>query len=737
MPIVRKLAVVRRFQIAIVVSLLAGWVSSVSGAQAQPSLDPAVPGTSVTTSGRFGAVESYAAPEAARRAGVRWQRINFWWNTLQPDNTDDWDWSGLPITDSALDADLAAGIKVVGLLGNPPAWATRDGSVPRNLTLPPVHAANYWATFVRALAARYAGRIDYWIVWNEPDIDPGQLGSTWSGTEDEYYYLLKTASLAAKSVNPAAQIVFAGTTYFSDFNVGRKLFLERILTVAGYRDPAAAANGYYFDAVDLHIYSSPYEMENISRQIADILIRFGLSKPIWISEMNVVPFDDPYANLPRGGYRATLDEQASFIIQAFALATAAGIERVAVYKMKDGFIERSEPYGLVRNDGSARPAFAAFQVAEKYLDQPARVLHRFDDSVHYVTFDRPSSRVTVLWNGSPSPASGRVEPVGGRAKIVDKLGNETVLNPRQSAYQIPLAPATANSDDSRPNVYLIGGDPVLVVEDGYDASLADAGNTVFFPATGYHVSGVFLDYFGKRGGLRTFGLPISRRFILLGSEVQFFQRQVMQVRPDGTAGTINILDTDLMPYTRVNGAVLPGIEKPLQDAAPLPGIQNYPTKALQFVADRVPNAWLLQPVNFLQTFNSTVKPEEAFPSGRHDSNLLPGINLELWGMPTSQPARDPANDNFVFQRFQRGVMHYDRRTGATQGVLLAFYFRSIITGRELPDDLASQASASRFYLQYDNNKPNGLSRPFQLPGTNLRDAFERESYGRLPILQRP
>lgn len=722
----------------VLVTLVAGMLLLPLGVGAEPGNEvtplPAVD----NAGGRLGAVAAFEVSDLAQRAGVGWERVNFWWNQLQPEAPDQWDWSGVPLDDAQLSAEVAAGIGVVGLLGNPPAWATRNGSVPKNLTLPIGDPANYWARFVSVLARRYAGRINYWIIWNEPDIDAGQPGSTWGGLEEEYYYLVKTASLAAKAANPDAKIVFAGTTYFADFNIGRQLFLERVLTAAGKQDPAAAANGYYFDVVNVHVYGAIHEMENVPQKNREVLRRFGLDKPIWIGEANVVPWDDPVSPLPRGHFRATLEEQASFIIEAFALAMAAGVERFEVYKMRDGEIERHEPYGFVRNDRSLRPAFVAYQVAAKYLDRPAKVRHRLEGDIHLVTFERPDARVTVLWNGAPAPGGTTVIPVGTRVLLLDKYGKETFVNPRQAGYWIPLAPATANTMDGQPNLYIIGGDPRILIEEGLSEALTDVNNSLYFPLTGYHVEGNFLDYFKKRGGLRSFGFPISRRFILLGSEVQFFQRQVMQVRPGGSVGTLNILDADLMPYTPINGAALPAIDKTMQTAAPVPGTPNYAVKALQFVDQRVPNVWETQPVSFLQTFNSTVKPEEAFPAGgRTQLNLLPGINLELWGLPTSLPARDPANANFVFQRFQRGVLHFDRGTGLTQGVLLAAYLHAIITGRELPPDVAAGAKDSRFYLQYDNDKPNGLRRPEQLPATHLKDAFEREALGWIPPLKRP
>src|SRR5438128_1012907 len=56
----------------------------------------------------------------------------------------------------------------------------------------------------------------------------------------------------------------------------------------------------------------------------------------------------------------------------------------------------------------------------------------------------------------------------------------------------------------------------------------------FFPATGYRIgSPAVLDYFQRRGGVRTFGYPVSSEFPLLGKRVQLFQRQMLEVAPDG------------------------------------------------------------------------------------------------------------------------------------------------------------------------------------------------------------
>src|SRR5436190_16076943 len=79
-----------------------------------------------------------------------------------------------------------------------------------------------------------------------------------------------------------------------------------------------------------------------------------------------------------------------------------------------------------------------------------------------------------------------------------------------------------------------------------------------FPQTGYRVDNdAFWDFFSHRGGVRTFGYPVSRQFTLLGLPVQLFQRAALQQQQDGSVGVLNLLDPGLMPYTRFNGSTFP------------------------------------------------------------------------------------------------------------------------------------------------------------------------------------
>ncbi len=203
----------------------------------------------------------------------------------------------------------------------------------------------------------------------------------------------------------------------------------------------------------------------------------------------------------------------------------------------------------------------------------------------------------------------------------------------------------------------------------------------------------------------------------------------MQIRPDGSVGLLNILDGDFMPYTSINGTIIPAVDATLVSSAPAPGSAGYGQAIIDFIKGHSPDTWNGIGTNFLKTFLKAVTFDEAFPDGRGDVALLPTMSLEVWGVTTSAPAYDPGNDKFVYMRYQREVMHHDRNTGLTQGLLLADYFKSIITGVAIPFDLQVNAANSRFYLQYDKTKPGSLRRADLLPATDMTNAFEKETDG--------
>ncbi|MBV9323362.1 MAG: hypothetical protein JO352_06200 [Chloroflexi bacterium] len=257
---------------------------------------------------------------------------------------------------------------------------------------------------------------------------------------------------------------------------------------------------------------------------------------------------------------------------------------------------------------------------------------------------------------------------------------------------------------------------------------APAADPGFFPATGYRISSPeILDYFQHHGGVRTLGYPVSNEFPLLGQRVQLFQRAMLQIGADDGVSPADILSSDILPITHIDGLSLPPADPDIQASAPTPDAADYQTQALAFINVYVPDTWNGLPVNFQQTFLNTLTCADAFGSDDCDASQLPALDLQMWGLPTSLPSSDPVNSDFVYQRFQRGIMHYSRATGLTQGLLLGDWLKRVMIGVDLSPDLNPEVRQSRFFAQYAPSLPLALDRPGALPDTSLAQAFRADS----------
>jgi hypothetical protein len=169
----------------------------------------------------------------------------------------------------------------------------------------------------------------------------------------------------------------------------------------------------------------------------------------------------------------------------------------------------------------------------------------------------------------------------------------------------------------------------------------------------------FEEYFRVRGGTRILGYPVSRSFVLEGNQVQFFQRVVLQ-QAGNSVNRLNVLDPDVMPMTRANGSTFPSPDTSLGGAGaiPDPSSPDYADRVIDFVGRYAPNEWNGRPVGFFNLFTGTVPVDIAFPGQTPNPGLVTLLNMEIWGVPTSQPTPDPSNSDFIYQRFQRGIMHY-------------------------------------------------------------------------------
>jgi hypothetical protein len=407
---------------------------------------------------RFGAVEAFRSPNDARELNLGWERILFYWSELQPNGPDDW--NIFHVEDGWISTAAAQGRQVIGLLENTPRWAT-DGAnqigVPRGLDLPIDDPNNLWAQFVRKVVKRYAGRIDHWIIWNEPDIEPPANGLQWGGTVKDYYQLVKVAYLAAKQENPNAVIHLAGLTYYHDDK-----YLQRFIDEAR-KDPTASANNYYFDVATLHVYLTSDEVYNLMQIFYGILRRSGLKQPIWINETNAQPSSDPLNPWRAPDYVTSLDQQADFLIHAFALGLAGGAQRIAVYKLIDipAYPEGHPALGLVRADNTRRPAYDAMKVITTYFrdTQSAKLVRT--GSTEIVTLNRGEATTRVAWSRGHTDVNITLTAFAAEGLLVELDGSTQPIAAVNGQYKLTLP--GARCDDPKYGCR-VGGHPIVLVE---------------------------------------------------------------------------------------------------------------------------------------------------------------------------------------------------------------------------------------------------------------------------------
>ncbi len=298
--------------------------------------------------------------------------------------------------------------------------------------------------------------VHHWVVWNEPEIDPGVYGHEFSGTTADYYRLLKVTSQVAKEQDPRAVIHLAGWSYWHD-----PQWLDEFLAVAT-ADPDGPANNFFFDVVTLHIYFRVETVEELVQETWRIQERHDVRKPIWLNETNASPNLDPQWPVERPSFQVDLEQQAWYLVQAHALAFGAQTSRVGVYKLLDILLPPGgESFGILRPDGSRRPAFDAYQTTIRLLSGFIYPVGRQQAPAFYAfSFRRPGGVTRVLWARRAEDVTLRVPALAGEAQLVSATGEAQTIRARGGYYSIHLGGARCLPACD------IGGPPVFLVEEG-------------------------------------------------------------------------------------------------------------------------------------------------------------------------------------------------------------------------------------------------------------------------------
>ena len=151
------------------------------------------------------------------------------------------------------------------------AYNSRDISV-----FPAWSHLDQWSDYVRHVVTRYQKEVPCWEVWNEPN-DSRFWGApirSLPGSAEHYTILLKRTYQEIKSINPNLKVLYCGIV------TPPWEYIEKSF---------AAGAGNYFDVMNLHSYyafgTPEYALIAKTRKLSAIMKKYGLQKPLWITEM--------------------------------------------------------------------------------------------------------------------------------------------------------------------------------------------------------------------------------------------------------------------------------------------------------------------------------------------------------------------------------------------------------------------------------------------------------------------
>jgi hypothetical protein len=331
-------------------------------------------------------------------------------------------------------------------------------------------------------------------MWNEPDLlDAQGHGRYWTWGVPAYYQLLKSGYVAAKAADPSVTVLLGGLSF--PYN-NQDFFPQLLAQIA--QDPTAAANHGYFDVLPFHSYDRVMRTYQLPVGyfgtpsfvgFRPLLRSLNLNPAIWVNELGVPVWN--YGSGQTAPGRATQDEQAAYFVESIADGLAAGVDHFFAFQLYDDGAGAVDPntnkpaeyFGLIANDGTTRPAYQAYQSAIGLYAGTQVATHltigrgsNFQNhkGVEVVTlYGTNRGKVTVAWNDDPgSPASAGIPTDDATAMLLDKFGRTVQqLAASGSVYTVTLPAATNNNNfdcftphGCDPNDYIIGGSPVVLVE---------------------------------------------------------------------------------------------------------------------------------------------------------------------------------------------------------------------------------------------------------------------------------
>lgn len=276
------------------------------------------------------------------------------------------------LTDEYLDAVASTGAEPVYRLGE----SIEHTSVKR-YTHPPADMAKWTAISLGIIRHCNEGWADghhrgirYWEIWNEPENRPAM----WSGTDEDYLKLYRTAALAIKKEFPALRVGGPAVGASGQFDEKGAFvpteFVAKFLTAC--RDEKLPLNFFSW-----HCYTGdPAELPARAKAVRQLLDAYGFHKTeSHLNEWSYLP-GNTWAPVDR---TATADARQQFYDEMSGPAGAA-FAVTALLELQDAPLDMGNffhgelgGFGLFSEQGAPRKIWQGFRAFRSLLETPRRV----------------------------------------------------------------------------------------------------------------------------------------------------------------------------------------------------------------------------------------------------------------------------------------------------------------------------------------------------------------------------
>jgi O-antigen ligase len=288
-----------------------------------PGLSPAIPLAAEKSYGvnvdltHYPSANLDQALARMRDLGLGWIRQPFPWAEIEP-TPGQFNWEAW---DRAVEAAAAHEIELIAVLDTAPAWARPAGSSPFT---PPDELADL-GNFAKSLAERYGDELDYYQIWDEPN-----LSAHWGGRFVDpaaYAHLLREAAINLRAADAGSLVLtgaLAPTVEAGPLNLDEPAFLTGLYAAnASPWFDIVAAQPYGFEAEP----GAPLAPESLNFARIQLLrqamvARGDQDKPVWATAFGWSSLPQPWGGGPSPWPPLPPDRQVAYTGEAIRQARA-------------------------------------------------------------------------------------------------------------------------------------------------------------------------------------------------------------------------------------------------------------------------------------------------------------------------------------------------------------------------------------------------------------------------------